>query len=399
LRILFALPYSPGPTRVRSRMIIERLCARHEVTLLGLAWNAEDARVLDTWRTRASAVHIIPHGHIRQLGGLLGSPLRPFQEMVSTSPEFALTLRRLLATAEEAGRRFDAVHIEHFRGAAAAGLGRDIEARVIYDAVDCLAALAAQACTHGVQSSVRIMARAEIWRTRRAEDRLIDAADVVSVVAERERAAMVRGRLCEHVVVIPNGVERAVSRPGRLPDLPRVVFTGKLSYHANQAALKWLFDEVWPRVLRLRPAAELTIAGADPPQWVREASRAAGIVLIANPPDMAGVLRTARVAVAPVTYSVGIQNKVLEAMGAALPVVATSSAAAGLGRQAPPGIAVADTAQAFAAEVARLLHDDRYAEALRREGFDYVMQHHDWDDVVRAFEQLYVPAAAAARVA
>ena len=399
MRILFAIPYGPGLTRVRSRMILERLCARNDVTLVGLAWGADDARALELWRGKASAVHVVPHGRMRQLGGLLGDPLRPFQEMVSTSPRFARCVRKQLALAKLGGRPYDVVHIEHFRGAVAANLFHGLDAHVVYDAVDCLTALAEQAQAFGVDHRVRIVAGLERGRTQRAEDRLVDQASFVSVVAERDRIAMVRNRPIENVIVIPNGVERAVARPGPLPDLPRAVFTGKLSYHANQAALKWLLDSIWPQVRRAMPTAQLTVAGADPPEWVRQATRAAGIILIANPPDMPGVLRTARVAVAPVTYSVGIQNKVLEAMGAGLPVVASSSAAAGLGKSMPPGIAVADSADVFASEIVRLFREDTYAESLRREGFDYVVKNHDWDEVVRVFERLYAPGIAAARVA
>lgn len=399
LRILFALPYSPGPTRVRSRMILERLCARHDVTLLALAWDAQDVCTLNRWRAKAHEVHIVDHGRRQQLRGLLGNPLRPFQAMVSTSPEFARTLRSLILDAKRAGRPFDSVHIEHFRGANAANLAEGLDAHVVYDAVDCLSVLAEQARTGAIDRKVRLVAGTERWRTRRAEDLLIDRADFIAVVAERDRTAMVRERSLEHVVVIPNGVERAVSRPGRLTEIPRVVFTGKLSYHANQAALRWLVEDIWPRVRQSVAAAELTVAGADPPEWLRRAAGSTGISVVANPPDMNIVLRSARVGVAPMTYSVGIQNKVLEAMGAALPVVATRSAVAGFGPESVPGIAVADDAADFATQISRLLLDDRYAEALRRGGFDYVMKHHNWDEVALAFEQLYVPASAAVRVA
>ena len=246
--------------------------------------------------------------------------------MVSTSPDYARRIRVLIQDAIATGRPYDAVHIEHFRGAVAADLFQPLDARVVYDAVDCLAALAEQAQKHGPRRAVRLVAAAERWRTRRAEDQLLDYADTVSVVAERDWAAMIRDRRIANVVVVPNGVERSPLGPGRLPDRPRAVFTGKLSYHANQAAAQWLLEEIWPLVRREMPAAELTIAGADPPAWLRETASRQGAKLIANPPDMDDVIRAARVAVAPIVYSVGIQNKVLEAMAAGRPVVTTTSA-------------------------------------------------------------------------
>lgn len=399
MRILFALSYGPGPTRVRSRQILERLCDRHDVTLLGLAWNDSDREALVRWRGRTESVHIIPHPRLTQLRGLVGNPLRPFQQMVATSPEFASRIRVLIQDAVEDGRPYDAVHIEHFRGAAASDLIRGLNAHVVLDAVDCLAELAAQAQRNGSRWTVRAVAAAESWRTRRAEDRLLDVADVVTVVAERDWAAMTRDRMLDNVLVVPNGVERSHLGLGRLPGARRAIFTGKLSYHANEAALRWLLDDIWPLVKDRVPEAELTIAGDEPPGWLRKAAAGREFVLVANPPEMEPLIRNARVAVAPIVYSVGIQNKVLEAMAAGRPVVTTGSAADGFGYETVPGIACADSTEAFAAEVVRLFCNDDYAESLREEGYRYVMSYHDWDLVVRMFEELYGGIATPAKVA
>jgi glycosyltransferase involved in cell wall biosynthesis len=384
---------------VRSRKILEELARRHAVTLVGLAWNDEDVASLEAWRSSGVEVHIVDHRRRAQLGALARHPYRPLQGSISRSATFARTVRELIWRARAAGRPFDALHVEHYRAASAVDLFQPIEGvRVVYDAVDCLAALAELTSAHSPNAFVKRLARLEAGPTRDEEDALLMQADAITVVAERDRAAMLRGRHMDHVHVVPNGVDPS-PQPATLTRDPVAVFSGKLSYHANQAAVSWLLADIWPEVRRLAPDARLCVAGADPPRWLVDASGRDGVEIIANPRDMTAVLAASRVAVAPVVYSVGIQNKVLEAMAAGLPVVATRSAGAGLLPPSSGTFALADEPFAFAGEVARLLDDDAAAMELGRNGHEYVRRYHSWTGVVDRFEQLYLNSPVAMEVA
>lgn len=398
MRLLYALPYGPGVTRIRSRMLLTELTSRHDVTLIALAWNAEDYAALDEWRSRCTAVHAVPHALRRNLQVTADLARQPLQYVVSRSADFASIARETIATAASAGAPFDAVHIEHLRGAAAIDMLRPLGARTIFDAVDCLAELARLTRAHGPGRIARMIAGYEQSRTQRMESRLLRAADVVTVVAERDRRALLCKQALEHVLVVPNGVQ-TVPRAVTIADEPTAIFTGKLSYHANQAAARWLIAEIWPRVRQAVPEATLIIAGADPPEWLVRLQGKNGIHIVANPPQMSRMITAARVALAPVVYSVGIQNKVLEAMAAGVPVVASSSAVEGLLPQSLGTLAQADSAHDFALETARLLTDDRAAHRFSFAGYDYVTRHHSWQVVAKRFENLYAGALDAQQAA
>jgi glycosyltransferase involved in cell wall biosynthesis len=66
-------------------------------------------------------------------------------------------------------------------------------------------------------------------------------------------------------------------------------------------------------------------------------------------------LWNAAVAVAPLHESFGLQNKVLEALAAGLPVVTTTAVAAGLPGEALPGCSVRDNPASFAEAVVDML--------------------------------------------
>ena len=102
-----------------------------------------------------------------------------------------------------------------------------------------------------------------------------------------------------------------------------VIFTGKMSYHANVAGALYFAHEVLPRIWQRDPQVRFQIVGKDPPQAVQQLARDARIEVTGYVKDLRPYLAQATVAVCPVAYAVGIQNKVLEAMAMQVPVVCT----------------------------------------------------------------------------
>lgn len=388
MRLLVVLPYGPSATRIRARMLLGELAIGHDLTLLALAWDEADRAALAAWRTRGLTVHTVPHTTATRARSLLGDPRRPLQQMAATSEHLARLARAVIAVAAREGRPFDALHVEHLRGAAALRLADGLGVHTVFDAVDCIAELARLTRQWNPNRVVRLLAAYEEARTRRLEATLVARADAVAVAAERDRSALVAGGAPDRIAVIPNGVA-ALARLKAPTREPVAIFTGKLSYHANQAAVRLLLAEIWPRVRARAPSARLIVTGADPPGWLAKRAGSDGVQVIANPPAIEPLLARARVAVAPTVYSVGVQNKVLEAMGAGIPVVATPPAVEGLGTAAGSRLLLGEDPASFAEQVVRLLDDTTLAAGLGAAGHDYVRQHHSWPAAAARFEALY----------
>jgi glycosyltransferase involved in cell wall biosynthesis len=146
------------------------------------------------------------------------------------------------------------------------------------------------------------------------------------------------------------------------------VFTGVFDYGPNEAAAMWLMREVWPRVQAARPDARLSLVGSRPSPSVQQQASSSGVTITGAVPDVRPFLWEAAVAVAPIFMSHGVQNKVLEAVAAGLPVVTTTAVADGLPAGAAAACSIADTPDAFAREILRLLAmtpTERRAEASR----------------------------------
>ena len=195
------------------------------------------------------------------------------------------------------------------------------------------------------------------------------------VASRRDAAGLLALQPDAKVQVLHNPVDLFRFRPGLERSPNTVVFTGKMSFHANRVAARWLCDEIWPHVRSRHPEARLLIAGARPPAALLRRRRA-DIEVTGYVPELGRLIAGAAVAVAPLRYAVGIQNKVLEAMACAIPVVTTSAAVGDLGFEEGGHGFVANDARAFAERICWLLDDRRLAGEMGRAGRDYVERHH-----------------------
>ncbi|GAC1568574.1 MAG: hypothetical protein NVS3B14_18270 [Ktedonobacteraceae bacterium] len=93
-------------------------------------------------------------------------------------------------------------------------------------------------------------------------------------------------------------------------------------------------------------------------------------------------------------YSVGIQNKVLEAMAIGTPVVVAAQAAASLGALPGRDLLTANSAQEFADATLNLLDDAQLRAEFSESGRKYVEQQHDWSVVTERLIHVYQQAIA-----
>jgi sugar transferase (PEP-CTERM/EpsH1 system associated) len=109
-----------------------------------------------------------------------------------------------------------------------------------------------------------------------------------------------------------------------------IVFTGMMNYQPNVEAVAWFAREAMPQILQQHQNAQFWIVGAQPTRAVRRLASAAGVQVTGRVNDVRPYLSNATCVVAPLRIARGIQNKVLEAMAMAKPVVLTHAALAGL---------------------------------------------------------------------
>ncbi len=197
------------------------------------------------------------------------------------------------------------------------------------------------------------------------------------------------------VAVVSNGVDSEYFRPMDLPvDENCIAFTGKMSYVANASSVLHFYRKIFPRIRAKCPGSRFKIIGSSPPDCIRKLEDDPAVTVTGYVPDIRPQLGSAAVVVCPLTVGVGIQNKVLEAMAMAKPVVSTSVACSGI-PEAVHGhhLIRADNPENFADEVLRLLEHPRRRVQLGENACQLVCTQYSWDGAAQALEQVYAEAA------
>ena len=225
---------------------------------------------------------------------------------------------------------------------------------------------------------------ARLLRDHEAEvARRVDASLFVSAA----EAALFRDRTgpgSASVHAVENGIDTAHFDPVGVTPLrpcghPMIVFTGQMDYRPNVDAVRWFAQDILPLIRARQANAGFAIVGRAPTGEVRALAELPGVTVTGEVPDVRPWLASADVVVAPLLLARGVQNKLLEAMAMARPVVASPAAAEGI--DAVPGahLRVADGAEAIAEAVLALLGDPAAATAMGAAARQQMIARYGWD--------------------
>lgn len=230
--------------------------------------------------------------------------------------------------------------------------------------------------------------RVEGRRLRRLEAELTGWARAVTLVSPAE--ADLYRHVCGDgpVHAIGNGVDLDYFRPAPLADGQGLAFVGALDYLPNVEGACWFCREVWPEVLRVRPAARFAVIGRRPAPAVQRLAELPGVELVGQVPDVRPHVAKAAVVVAPLQIARGVQNKVLEALAMARAVVASPQALAGIRALPDSHLLAASSPAEWVGHIVRLLDDPGRRQQLGAAGRRYVEDNHDWERCLEPFAPL-----------
>ncbi len=395
MKIAYVVPYVPNLIRTRPYHLITELAALgHEVEVFTLGSNRQELMDAQALKSDCIDVRYLVQPVWRSfLNSAVAVPSRqPLQSVYSWQKGMARNLAE-----DVSHEKFDIVHVEHLRGSR---YGLFIKARfptmpVVWDSVDCISHLFRQAASQSRSFFGKVVTRFELPRTEHAEGNLICTFDHVLVTSSADRDALLaltpEGKLPSQISILPNGVDLDYFHPNfelqRDPEM--IIFSGKMSYHANITMVRYLVAEIMPRIWQTRPAAHLCIVGKDPSSEIKDLSKKNLITVTGTVDDIRPFLWRSTVSVVPLLYGAGIQNKILEAMAAGTPVVTTRRALSALQVQPGRDLLASDNPDEFAQDVLRVIEDQNLQARMRAAGLTYVRTFHSWTQIAAQLLNIY----------
>ncbi|QLC24098.1 TIGR03087 family PEP-CTERM/XrtA system glycosyltransferase [Parasphingopyxis algicola] len=379
------IPYPPDRgDKIRSYNILKKLCELATVHVATFADHDEDLGHAETLRPMLGSLHVEKRTVSKPVGGV--------RAILSGKP-ISLTLFDRPGIRDFVSRTMETESIDTvfvFSGQMAQfvpELPPGICFIMDFGDVD-----SAKFASYAESSSIpmRYVHAREARKLAAFERETAQRADASLFVSEAE-AALFRseaGLDADRVRALENGIDCTFFDPDAAfpaierPAGPLVVFTGQMDYRPNVEAAVSFADDVLPIIRLQNPHITFAVVGRNPTGEVERLAGRDGVIVTGGVADIRSWLAAADVVVAPLRIARGIQNKVLEAMGMARPVIASRPAFEGI--DAVPGrdLLVADTPAEEAQLVLELLSNSAMGEVMGRAARKRMLERYAWDETL-----------------
>lgn len=155
-------------------------------------------------------------------------------------------------------------------------------------------------------------------------------------------------------------------------------FLGNMEYAPNLDAAHFFIKKIWKKTAGNDKNIKLVFAG-DSKGLLESFDGKDGISVKGKLPDIHAEMSGWSVAVVPVRYGAGRQNKILDAWAAGVPVVATSFAARGVYGETGKNMLTADTPEDFAGAILKIRNSPKLAVKLAAGGAKTLKKHFNWE--------------------
>jgi glycosyltransferase involved in cell wall biosynthesis len=387
------LPYPPdsGP-KVKTLNVLKYLAQHHEVTLASFVRGDQSADI-EHLRRYCRAVHTVPiqRGALADGVALLRSLAsgEPWMMVRDDRAEMRALVDRLAAE-----DRFDIAHADQLNMCQYAR--RVPGAFTVFDAHNALWVLykrLAETMPHGPR---RWLLERD-WRLLKTyEARIVREFAATTAVIEEDKAALEETLgTRSQIEVIPITVDTdEEKRVARRPDAGRVTFAGTMYWPPNIDGVGWFAREVWPLIRKVQPQAEADIIGARPPQEVVALGQnGSGLNVTGYVDSLTPYLEECGVFIVPLRAGGGMRVKILNALAHGLPIVSTTLGCEGIRVTHEHDILIADTPEAFAEAVLRVLGDRALAGRLADNGRRLAETVYDYRVACKPLDEIFQRAA------
>jgi len=247
------------------------------------------------------------------------------------------------------------------------------QAKLVFDTVDLhFLRVARGAAMHGNEAEA---AWAE--ELRKSELHVMRRADLTLVVSEYERALLRELAPAVNVRVLSN-VHPVHGRQASFDARKGLLFLGNFEHEPNVDAARWLVEEIMPRLRTRLSGVILHIVGYGGGKVLADCA-GQDVLVHGFVSDLEPVLRSVKLAVAPLRYGAGVKGKINMAMSYGVPVVTTPVGAEGMALIHRQDAMIAESCEAFVEAILELYHSEKLWLTLSDHALENVRQHFSVD--------------------
>jgi len=220
------------------------------------------------------------------------------------------------------------------------------------------------------------------------ENKVFDYFDTKIIISEQDKDLIPHPQK-EDIKVIPNGVDIHFFKPMAMDKKFELLFNGNMNYPPNIESAEYLAQKIMPLVWQKLPNTKLLISGATPNEKVK-ALASEKIIVSGWVDDIRENYAQSMILVAPMQISIGLQNKLLEAMAMKIPCITSTLANNAINAKHNEQIMVATNEQEYANYITELLSNENKRNTIANNGYQFVIEKYNWTKNTGLLEQLFL---------
>jgi len=396
MKILMLTPYLPYPLlsggQIRTYNLLKKLAGKYEVTLFALIKEENERQHIPELEKYCAKVRVFKRSQKPfTLRNILNTAFSSFPFLVIRNhvPETIAAVEQELAA-----EHYDVIHAETFY--MMPNIPKtDVPIILVEQTIEYLGY---ESYTDKVKWwLIRQFLNIDIAKIRRWEEHYWKSCTKLITMSEEDKTFINQTlQQPEKIEVVSNGVDVKWfdQKQRRLPKDLTLLSVGTFNWLPNVEAVKFLVDNVWPLVKKKLPDTKLWIVGNAPtPEIFEYQKKDSSITITGGIPDIRDAFTGAHVLVAPVFSGKGTRYKILEAMAAGTPIVATELAVEGLGVEHGVQVLIGNTAKELADLTVNLLQKPELQKKLAVSGKQFVQNQYDWEFVAEKLDRIYLKLA------
>jgi len=390
MRILIVAARFPYPLYRADNLTVYRfikyLAQRHEIDLAALDTTGDADRYTDELRPYCNEIRIARLTRVRSWWNSLRAlaSTQPLQLAYFYSPELDRTVRELVQAT-----RYDLLYAHTIRAARYIDHFSDVP-RVLAMQIS-MTLHYRRLRDHTTHWFWKHLYQLEHRRLRSYEPAVASRFSKVMLISGHDSTEIARTAPLGNVFYNPHGVDHETFSPDPAVEKEpyTMVFHGHMATMSNVDAVTNFCRSVFPAIRDAVPQAQLYVVGIKPPPSVVRLGNDPAITVTGFVDRPVDYIRKAWVSVDPLRVGAGQQNKVLEAMSAGLPVVATPVANEGIKAVDGENIVIAELGKDFADRVIELMNNEGQRVRLGNAARKFILDNWTWEKHLDELDQMF----------
>lgn len=387
LKIIFLTPRFPYPLiggdRIKSHYLLANLAKQHDVTLVTFKYGTPVSKAyvkeIEKIGVKLHTIHQKPIKTILSTAKRLFTRY-PLEILFFTQPEFRAKVDELFEKESfDLGISFFMRTSEYLKEKNIKKILMSEDCRTLY-------------MNRSYDESRNIPQRAvrfwEYRKLRHYEPDIVNHFDYTTLVTPEDVAAMQKQNAKAKFAIVTNGVDfdRFTLKLDE-GEKNGILLTGKFDTWANELMVMRIVKDILPLIRKEIPDVTFSIVGARPPASILKLQNKY-IKVHENVPEIIPYYHKAQLFLHPHLGGSGIQNKLLEAMGAGCPVVTTGTGNQGIHATHGEEAMIGNSNEELAAHAIKVLKDREFANKLSKNARALMEKTHSWQVVFNQLDTL-----------